>query len=53
MSNRPRIEPNADIRQAAHATRQIFISFKETGFTDAEALALTISAMNQKPGGTQ
>lgn len=53
MSNdKPRIEPHADIRQAAHAYRQIFIAFKEAGFTDAEALALTISVMNQKPGGT-
>lgn len=53
MNEIPRVEPNADLRQMAHGLRQIFVAFTESGFTDSEALTLTITAMNAKPGGTQ
>ena len=51
MNNVPRVEPNADLRQMAHGLRQIFVAFTEAGFTDSEALTMTITVMNAQPGG--
>lgn len=34
------IEVSADIRQAAKAARELYVAFRQEGFTEREALAL-------------
>ena len=47
----PQIEPPADIRQAATITRQVFVGYTGAGFTDDQALELTIAFFDC--GGSQ
>lgn len=41
MTDLPRIEPPSDVRQAAFATRQIYIAFISAGFSRKESFELT------------
>lgn len=47
------IEPNADMRGAAVAIRQIFLSYTQAGFTEPQALQLTISTLQMGQGNTE
>ncbi|MCD2263262.1 hypothetical protein K3888_11190 [Dietzia aurantiaca] len=51
MNGKGRMEPHADLRNAANVTRQMFIAFTDAGFDDKQALALVIAQMNQHRGG--
>lgn len=37
------IEVSADLREAAHATRDMYVAFRQEGFTEREALTLIAS----------
>lgn len=40
-----RIEPSADMRQAAIVARQMFLALVEQGFTEEQALKVVIATM--------
>jgi hypothetical protein len=43
MEGRARVEPSADMRQAANLTRQYYLALIEQGFNKDQALSLTAS----------
>jgi hypothetical protein len=43
MSNR--IEPSADMRQAAHQLREMYVALKAEGFSDKQALTIVGQAI--------
>ena len=50
MTNGP-IEPSADVRQAAHAIRQIYLALRHEDFTDQQALVIVGQILAANNGG--
>lgn len=45
-------EPSSDIRTAASAIRQIYVALLSEGFTEAQALTLTLTWLAAQTGRT-
>jgi hypothetical protein len=53
MTNNAPQEPSADLRMAANAMRQMFISLVNEGFSEAQALQIighTVTTLDDRPG---
>ncbi|MGX1598625.1 hypothetical protein ACWIDS_16365 [Dietzia maris] len=48
-----RVEPPADLRQAATVTRQMYVAYVDAGFEPAQALMLTVAMTSQRRGGSR
>ena len=44
------VEPRADLRQAAHGLMEIFVSLKDAGFTEQQALIILGHMMSGQKG---
>jgi len=42
---RPPVEPHADIRESAATSMQIYTAYLEVGFTELQALKITIAVL--------
>lgn len=47
------IEPNADMREAAHAIRQVFIAYTQAGFSEVQAMQLVLEVLRQGSSGNK
>jgi len=47
------IEPSADLRQMASATRQIYIALTNEGFTEQQALIIVGQIISASSGGSK
>lgn len=43
----PPVEPNAELRNAAHGIRELYVSLMYAGFTQAEALHIVVQILQQ------
>jgi len=42
-----KIEPRSDLRQAAMATRELFIAMLDAGFTETQAMQVVIAVLTR------
>lgn len=51
MRIRPAVEPPADVRHAAASAYQLFVAYRQAGFTERQAIALILGLIAASNGG--
>ena len=51
MNEKPKTEPSADIRQATSAMWQVYVSLRDEGFTEKQALEIIGHILAMSAGG--